>query len=283
VHTADLLRFQTYLILFTLVLNLLQKVDLLLIKALSSSDATIASENAGYYGGAINFANITYQLVISVTFVVFPLVSQSTFINDRSQTQVYISNTVRYSLMIMAGVATLFSANAAEVLRVAYRPEYQAGSAALKIVAFGMLCFGLVHVLTTIISATGRPAVSLGIATVTLAASATLCAILVPRYGITGAAAATSIAMLVGTAVCCAYLLTKFGALINTFSLLRITAAAAVVYVGSILINGSSVVMLAVELISMGLLYVGALALTGELGREDLEKIRRVLKSQKPA
>ncbi|HXG66156.1 MAG TPA: oligosaccharide flippase family protein, partial [Blastocatellia bacterium] len=191
VRAGDLLKFQAYLLLFTLVLNLLQKVDLMLVKALSSPDASIASVNAADYGAAINLANLTYQIIISVTFVIFPLVSQATFANDRRSTQVYISNTMRYTLMIMALVATLFSANAGEVMHVIYPQAYQTGSGALAVVAYGMLLFGMLHVATTIISASGRPVASLIVGALTLAASAALNAMLIPRYGLVGAAIGT--------------------------------------------------------------------------------------------
>ena len=90
VRARDLLGFQSYLLLFTLAINLLQKTDLILIKALSSPDATAASENAAYYGAAINVANITYQVIISATFVIFPLVSQATFAKDRELSLIHI-------------------------------------------------------------------------------------------------------------------------------------------------------------------------------------------------
>src|SRR6185369_4151006 len=198
VRPGELFKFQSYLLLFTFVLTLLQKVDVMLIKSLSSPDPKIASENVGFYGASIDVANLTYQIIISVTFVIFPLVSRSTFEADRSRTQLYISNTLRYSIMIMALTATLFSANASEVLRVIYREAYQAGAGALSIVAFGMLFFGLLYVLTTIISASGHPRVSLLVGVVTLGASVVLNAVLIPRFGLVGAASATTVSMLVG-------------------------------------------------------------------------------------
>jgi stage V sporulation protein B len=190
-NVAQLFRFQSYLLLFTFVLTLLQRVDLILIKALSSPDATLASENAGYYSAAMDVANITYQVIVSVTFVIFPLVSQSTFADDRARTQSYISNTLRYTLMIMALTATLFSSCASGVLRVIYREAYQAGSSALRIVAFGMLFFGMLYVVTTIISASGQPRTSLLLGVITLVLSAGLNALLIPTLGLAGAAAAT--------------------------------------------------------------------------------------------
>src|SRR5262249_6799454 len=112
IAVRELFHFQIYLLAFTLVVNLLQKVDLILIKSLSSDNPQVSSENAGYYGASINLANITYQIIISMAFVVFPLVSKAVFEEDRARTRDYIRNTFRYSLMIMAGVAPPVSASA---------------------------------------------------------------------------------------------------------------------------------------------------------------------------
>jgi stage V sporulation protein B len=278
VRIKELFAFQFTLLAFTLVLNLLQKVDLILVKALSSADATVASANAGFYGAAINLANITYQVIISVTFVVFPLVSQATFAEDRRRTRGYIANTVRYTLMIMALLATLFSANAASVLRIVYPDSYQAGSGALGFVAFGMLAFGLIYVLTTIITASGRPTISLMIGVVTLGASAALNALLIPRLGLTGAGLATTIAMFAGAGVGGAYLLTKFGALIPPLSLARIAACSAAVYALSLTYAPTSKVLVAVKLAALGLLYVAGLIASREVGRDELRLIQRVVK-----
>ncbi len=278
VKAGDLLKFQSYLLLFTLVLNLLQKVDLMLIKALSSPVAKEATENAASYGAAINLANITYQIIISATFVIFPLVSQSTFADDRERTRGYISNTTRYTLMVMALVATLLSANSSEVLRVVYPQEYQDGSPALGIVAYGMLFFGLLYIVTTIISASGRPAVSLMIGGLTLVSSALLNALLIPRFGLAGAATGTTVAMFIGVASGGVYLIRRFGAFLPAASFVRITAAALVVGLLSFVITTQSKVMILAQLAALSLAYVAALLLTRELGREDLAALKKIVK-----
>ena len=278
VRIMELFRFQAYLLLFTLVLNLLQKVDLILIKALSSSDATNASNNAGYYGAAVYLANLTYQVIISVTFVIFPLVSQATFAKDRGRTQGYIANTLRYTLIIMALLATLFSANASEVLRVYYPADYQAGSAALAVVAYGMLFFGLLYVITTIISAAGRPNVSLLVGAVTLTLSVALNAALIPAYGLTGAAIATTASMFVGVMIGGGYLLTKYGALMRPLSLMRIASCAGLIYFASLLIAPASKLMILVKLALLSVVYLIALVVSRELGRDDVGMLKKVLK-----
>ena len=276
VSGGQLFKLQSYLLLFTFVLTLLQKVDLMLIKALSSADATVASDNAAYYGAAIDLANISYQIIISVTFVIFPLVSRSTFEEDRNRTQSYITNTLRYSLMIMALTATLFSANAGEVLRVVYPAVYQAGTEALGIVAFGMLFFGLLYVLTTIISASGRPTVSLLIAAITLGASALLNALLIPKYGLAGAAIGTTASMLAGVVVASVYVRATFGRLVSIASAARIVACAGVIYAMSRFIAPASKVMIIAQLAGLALCYFALLLITGEIGRKDLKLLARV-------
>jgi O-antigen/teichoic acid export membrane protein len=279
VRATELLQFQSYILLFTLLLNLLQKVDLVLVKALSSPDATIASRHAADYGAALDIANITYQIIISITFVIFPLVSQATFADDRERTRSYIANTLRYSLMIMAVVATLFSANAKAILTIAFPADYQAGSGALSIVAFGMLLFGMLYVLTTIISASGRPKVSLMIGAVTLSVSGVLNYLLIPAFGLTGAGAATTIAMLVGVLIGSAYLLMRFKSLMPVNSLIRISACAALTYGASLAFSSEAKFFIIVKLAALGILYLAALIVSRELGREDLRALKRVIKS----
>ena len=275
-RAGQLFSFQSYVLVFTFVLTLLQRVDLMLIKALSSSNPTTASENAGYYSAAMDVANLTYQIVVSVTFVIFPLVSQSTFADDLARTQGYISKTLRYTLMIMALTATLFSSCASGVLRVIYRETYQAGSPALRIVAFGMLFFGVLYVLTTIISASGHPKVSLLLGVITLGLSAALNWLLIPVQGLAGAATATTVSMLTGTLLACAYLWRRFRALTSITSLARISGCAAVVYAASLLFSPASKLLIIAELICLSVVYLIALIASGELGRHDLRLIERV-------
>ncbi len=276
VRAGQLFKFQSYLLMLTFVLTLLQRVDLMLIKALSSPDAQTASKNAGYYSAALDIANITYQIIVSVTFVIFPLISRSAFEDNRQRTQSYVSNTLRYTLMVMALSATLFSSGASGVLRVIYPDSYQAASQALRIVAFGMLFFGLLYVVTTIISASGQPRVSLLIAAITLVLSAALNALLIPPHGLAGAATATTVSLLAGSVIACSYVWMRFRALMSILSAVRIVACAAVVYGAALIFNPVSKVLIVAQLIALSVAYVVALIASGELGRRDLSLMARV-------
>lgn len=278
VKPADLFRFQAYLLLSILVINSLQKADVILVKALSPGGVEAASRAAGLYGGAVNVANITYQLIISISFVIFPLVSEATFREERERTAVYISNTVRYTLMIMAGVATIFSANAIRILRIIYPSDYQAGAAALVFLAYAAMFYGLLYVMTTIISASGRPLLTLSIAAIALAADVAMDYALIPARGIQGAAIGATIAMVVAVTLSGAYLKSKYGRVIPPLPLVRIIAASAVVYGLSLFIPLGSKVLSLAELAVLPVVYAVVLIVLGELGKTELAALKKIVK-----
>jgi stage V sporulation protein B len=176
----------------------------------------------------------------------------------------------------MALTSTLFSANASEALRVVYKPVYQAGSHALAIVAFGMLFFGFLYVLTTIISASGRPVVSLALAAVTLVVNAALNALLILKYGLVGAAIGTTVSMFLGAAAASMYLKLKFGSLLSGLSTARIVACAGAIYALSRFIAPSSKLIIVAQLAGLAACYFALLLITGEIGRKDLKLLARV-------
>ena len=278
IGSFELFRFQAYLLLSILVINGLQKADIILVKALSAGGVEVASQNAGYYGAAVNVANITYQIIISVTFVIFPLISEASFREERQRTAGYISTTLRYTLMIMVGTATVFSANSARILGIIYPPGYQSGATALSIIAYGALFYGLLYVMVTIISASGRPLVSLGISGAALLANVALNYGLIPWKGLSGAATGATAAMLLGVVIAGSFLRVKYGTLLPAASILRILLSAAVVYgLSLILPHGSKIIGLA-ELSAVSILFVVCLLVTGELGRAEVLALRKIVK-----
>ncbi|MBK6425285.1 MAG: oligosaccharide flippase family protein [Blastocatellia bacterium] len=285
---GGLLQFQLALIAFLLVNNLLMKTDLLIVKATISSDPLVASAAAGAYGAALDFAYIVFQIILSITFVVFPLVSEATFRDDVEVVRGYVRETLRATLVIAALPAALFSANAAEVLRLVYPPEYVAGAPALRIVAVGMLSFAVITVLTSVISSGGRPWVSVAIVSVTLALDAGLNFALIPSLGLAGAATATTIAMFAGAAACVVFVGFRYGARLPVMSIARVALSAGAVYALSLLLPSDAVferlgfggllvrVAVAAEFCLMGLVYLTALIATREIGADEWRLLRRI-------
>jgi stage V sporulation protein B len=285
---GGLVQFQSALIVFLLANNLLMKTDLLLVKAMfAPGDPAAASAAAGAYGAALDFAYIVFQIILSITFVVFPLVSEATFNEDLAVVRGYVRQTLRATLAISALPAALFSANAAEVLKLVYPPEYAVGAGALRIVAVGMLSFAVITVLTSVISSGGRPWVSVAVVAATLALDAGLNVVLIPRFGLEGAAVATSLAMAAGAAACAAFVRVRYGALVSGLTIARVGAAAAAVYALSLLVPSDALFArlgglaakgaVAVEFAVLGVVYLALLVALREIGADEWRLARRIL------
>lgn len=283
--------FMVQIFVYTLCLNLVMRVDLFLVKRFvgelsgvgdATARADLASAFAGYYGTAQSLAFIPYQAILAVAFVVFPLVSRSTFENDLATTQAYVRQTLRLSLIFVAGVAVVFMANPAAVIAVPYPAKYRIGADALRILAAGMVCFSMFTIVNTILNSAGRTGKTILAGAVTLAAAAASNWILIPRAAspetaLLVAAGATAGSMALGVVLSTALLYREFRASFSGLTLLRMAIAlGAVLGLGHVIPEVSKLVTLG-ECILLFATYFVVLALLREFKAEDVAKFRRVL------
>lgn len=284
-----LARFVVPVMLYLLLVNLAMFADLFLLKRLSSDLASagtgveMVNATIGSYVAVQQLARITYQALISVTFVVFPLVSKSTFQDDRESTRSYVGTTMRYSLILAMGIAVSFVALPGQVLGVPFPEEYQIGAVSLSLLAPGYVAFSLFIVGTTILNAAGRLRQALTATASMLVAVVALCWTIIPMAStpsgaLTAGAIGASGGMLVGWFVVSVVLRRQFGATTPALTTLRVLlSAGGAVALGRFLPHTSRVVTL-LECLLVVLCFGLGLLLTRELGREDWERLMRVLR-----
>lgn len=169
--------------LYTFALNGLMRADLFILKSVAADMPaafvgaedvfkTMSDKFAGFYGAVLNLARIPYQGVIAVTFVIFPLISESTFHDDVETTRGYIRTTFRYCILLIAGVAMLLAFNSDSLIAGLYSADYQAASTALAVLSISIIFFALFYVATTMIIGAGHPVVAVVIMGVSMALSA---------------------------------------------------------------------------------------------------------------
>lgn len=283
----DFLRFQSELLGAILISNLLQRTDLILIKKYISENSVIASQMAGYYTALTTIAGVIYQTIVSVAFVIFPIISKATFEQKKEEVKGYICQTTKYTLMLMALCATIFSSNSKTLLEVLYRTEYTIGALALSVVAYGTLFFGMIYILTTIISSSGKPRVSFLIFILTLLSSIILNIILIPKYQLVGAAVATTISMFIGIILATIYVHKTFKASFYLKSVVSICLAIVITYLLNFLLPTNifhltnklgTLVNLAIHVGIQTITYLLILVITKELGNQELGLLRKVAK-----
>ena len=250
--------------------------------------SVLADVQTGYYAAVQNLARLSYQAIIAATFVVFPLVSRSTFTEDKETTKRYIMVTSRYSLVFAMAIAVVMAANPAEVLGLIYAPDFVArGAAALLPLAIGNVAFSVFAINGTILNGAGqtRPAIAVAAATVGLALVGNWIAIpLAAPHGMVleVAASVTGGAMVFAAVASGLVLHRRLGAFLPLVSVVRIAIATGVaIAVGRVLpLHGK--LMTLVEAVVVGVTFLVVLVATRELGKRDLDAIRAARKKRAP-
>ena len=100
----------------------------------TGTNATLDHVNAlvGIYKSVQNFAFLPYQLLLAVTFVVFPVVSRATFDGDRETRAGSCAARCGSRPSRCGAMLTVLVGRPGGVLRLAYRPDVEVGAAALR-------------------------------------------------------------------------------------------------------------------------------------------------------
>jgi O-antigen/teichoic acid export membrane protein len=246
------------------------------------SSSVLADVQVAYYAAVQNLARVSYQAIIAATFVVFPLVSRSTFTEDVATTRSYIHVTSRYSLIFAMAIATVIVANPADVLGLIYAQDYvDLGRSALIPLALGNVAFSVLAINGTILNGAGLSRFAIGAAGLTLLLSLVGNWIAIPIAAAHGvvlevAAGVTGGAMLVGAVISGVVLVRRFGGFLPLLSIARIAiATGAAVALGRALPFAGKLMTL-VEAIIVGIAFVVVLIATRELGKRDLEAIKAI-------
>lgn len=249
--------------------------------------AEAADGQVGYYRAVQTLARLSYQAIIAATFVVFPLISRSTFQQDRAATTRYIHTTMRYSLVFATAIAVVLAANPAPILDLPFQTDYaDAGWPALIALSLGNVAFSLFAIVGTILNGAGMTREAILVAVLTLVAATVAYLIAIPQFIpgralLTACGSATAGAMLLGALVGGAVLKKKLGAFLPLATAVRVVVAAgAAMAVGRVLPFRSPLGTL-VEAAAVGVTFLAVLVVLREFGRDDLAALSRVVKRKK--
>lgn len=246
----------------------------------------MADVQVAYYRAVQNLARLSYQAIIAVMFVVFPLVSRSTFEADRDTTRRYVHVTMRYSLIFAAAIAVVMAANPRPLLDIPYADDYaRLGAPALIALALGNVAFSMFAIAGTILNGAGQTRAAILTAAVTLGVAAAGNAIVIPRLDpgqevLLGAAAVTGAAMVIGAIVSGWVLWRHLGAFLPALTVVRVAGAVGAAIAVGRLIPLETPLMTLIEAAIVGVTFLVTLVVTGELGRSDLEAIKSVRKAR---
>lgn len=307
--------FAAQVLLSQLVFQAVFRQDVLLLQPLATDsfvatglDPAAAAEKAhellGHWGLAAFIARLPWQATLAITFVIFPMLSESTFAQDAERTRAYIRQTVRYSLLLIGGAAIALTAVAEPLVRGVWPPAYAPTAVALAWLAPAYAAFAIFNILMTMLTAAGRATAVLGINLLTAGVAYVAYQSLLTGVGDSGAllvraGLATAIPFTVGLCAAAAVLWRAYGRPFPVPTVLRVLGLGAVLVplgwalplpetlVSRLAPNGGALARL------LGVGYAGGCAvlmlvlfgmgvvLTRELGAEDKARFARVLRRKK--
>jgi len=288
-----LLAFLAPIWLYQAALNGIMQIDLQILhyaasdlarEAAEADPSAVADRLCGVYRTAQFFAFVPYQLILSVTFVVFPYVSRATTLGDEEATKRYVRGALRFSVLVLLAVASPIGGAAEGVIRVLFPEPYALGAGALQILVFGMTAFALFVISATIVAGGGRPRLSAAVAVVGLVVVIGATYALVEALGIEGDAAlvGTAIGTSLGTGTALLavgfVVYRSFGAFVPAATAARALLAAAAGFAVARVIPHDPSPWGIVAATGGGLTYLLVLAVTREIGREDLDALKRVIR-----
>jgi stage V sporulation protein B len=270
-------------------LNLLYQADQLLLRRFASTAALAANLTpaaadpfVGAYRATQLFCFLPYQLLIAVSVVLFPLVA-ATSAKDAASVARYVQNGVRISLLVIGLLVSVTSGLAGPLLRLVFGADAASlGERSMQLSSLGLGAFALLGVLTSVLNSLQAQRLSLGVTGLAFGLVVALCFWLVPGQALGPellwrTAVATSGAIVLATLVAAWLVRWRAGGLVSAASVLRVLAAlAGAIALGRHLPAPSGLLTPLFSLI-VAATYVALLAVSGELGKRDVNMLARVL------
>jgi stage V sporulation protein B len=247
----------------------------------------IANTHVGFYHAAQTFAFVPYQLMLALTFVVFPMVSRATSTGDEAEARRTIRGAMRLSLLALLSVAAPLSGAADGVMLLAYPDEYVAGAPALEVLSLGIVAFALFVLAGTILTSAARPLLTATIAVVGMLVAVAGNYLFVQRVGIgedtlAAAALGTTLGMVVVFLLAGAAVYLRFQTLLPPFSVVRGLAAALVAFFVASAVPHDTRSTAVVALAAGFAAYVAVLAVLREVDGADVRAVKAVLGRRDP-
>jgi len=175
----------------SLILFLNTRLDMFLISALMDQKAV------GLYALSANLAHLVWLLSISVAKALLPKVASEQHLPSRNAYLTAQATRLSFYLSFIAGILlSLFSIAA---LPLVYGDAFRGSIAPLLWLMPGVVAIGSAFILAAYIAGIGKPQINSYILFVGLLATVTLDLVLIPRFGIAGAAFASTLSFLIST------------------------------------------------------------------------------------
>jgi stage V sporulation protein B len=274
--------------------NLLLQADLTLLRRFASEaalaqglPAAAADPLVGAYRATQLFSFLPYQLLIAVTFILFPMLASAAKDGDRAAVARYVRTGVRLALLLAGVMVSVTAGLSDRLLYLVFGAEAATlGGHSLELLAVGFGGFAIFGVLTTVLNSLKHERESAIVTAVAVILVVVLC-----YWRVRGApfgadlllltAEATAAGLFVATLSAAFFVYRAAGAVAPPLALVRVLLAlVGAIAVGRFLPHAGKI-LTPVYALLVAASYVFILLVTRELGAQDLNTIRAVVSKRR--
>jgi stage V sporulation protein B len=294
---GDVLRGMGYVaVLFPLALaqlftNALMQIDIMLLGRFlhtTGPSASAADEWVATYRACQLFAFLPYQLLLSLTQILFPMLARAKAEGSASEVRDYVARGSRLGAIAMGAMVAVIAGMPETAIRFAYDPDTAArGASTLRILALGQGAFAMLGIGCTVLSSLGRERTSATLTAASAALAAGACAIVVPaqRFGgdqLRATALCVAIVLVLALAACAVAVVRVAGSFVPLASTARVGVALAIAVALGTRIPPVSRLLAPAVGIALALAYLAVLAISREIGTADLRWVAGAMRRGKP-
>jgi len=272
--------------------NLLMQIDIALLgrflseRALFTLGAAEAADRASVkewlaiYKECQTFAFLPYQLLFSVTLILFPMLVRAHAENDDVAVRAYVARGARLAAIFCGLLVGIVVAMPRSMLSFAYGAADAArGADVLRTMALAQGAFAMLGIATTVLTSLGRERTSALLTLAAVIAVGAACALFVPEadFGheqLVRSAQACAGALVATLVVAGSIVHAKTGAFVPAATVARTGLALSACVALGFVVPRVGRLATPVLALAVGTMYVGLLVLTREIGPADLAMIR---------
>jgi stage V sporulation protein B len=264
--------------------NLVMQVDITLVgHFLSSHDGsnvTAADEWVGVYRACELFAFLPYQLLLSITQILFPMLARARAEADPARVRLYVERGARLAAVACGMMVSVLVAIPASVIRFAYTADIaERGAHTLRILALGQGAFTMLAIATTILASLGRERKAAIVTFGAVVAVVTAVVTLTSRaaFGesqLEATAIGTSVGLALALVFAAFHVHKETGGFVPVLTAARILAALVVAGGLGSLLPSTARLLTPLAAIGIALVYLAVLVGTRELTRSDAHALR---------
>lgn len=237
-------------------------------------------DELGRYSAAYNLSGTLVFFLSPISFVLFPMASQLWEGREYSRVKSLLSRSTGFFLILSIPAAAGLTYLSPKLLSILATDAFVTSQMLMALLSLGYVFFGVREILGVILTLKEKtylsPIILGGVAVFNVVANI----LVVPEYGITGAALTTLASYLV---LMLAYLYLAriyFPITIEPVRIMKSVGATALMMAPLLIIDPSGLVMIVLATVLSAGIYFGTMFIIGGIGKRELDMLREVMRPQ---